>query len=222
MAKVWMINRAAPLQAGGLQRGKASLCSTGHEHTRTIDRCFLRTIRMPRCSLQGYAWEITTPEGGWGLDGVLQGVQHKLDGIANGIDTTEWSPETDDHLPASYSAADMSGGFQGGLDAFPSHLHTAPGQALQVAPASRTNGSRSLLPEYAQWSLSTFCQFLMPSLLQVQARRSARRPCSGNWGCRRTLESPYWASLDAWTFRRCAAVNVGALWAKYHSEIKCC
>lgn len=60
-------------------------------------------------SMQGYAWEITTPEGGWGLDGVLQGVQHKLDGIANGIDTSEWSPESDRHLPANYSSADMSG-----------------------------------------------------------------------------------------------------------------
>lgn len=59
--------------------------------------------------VQGYAWEITTAEGGWGLDGVLQGVQHKLDGIANGIDTKEWSPKADAHLPARYSADDMSG-----------------------------------------------------------------------------------------------------------------
>ena len=32
-----------------------------------------------------------------------------LDGIANGIDTSEWSPSTDEHLPARYSADDMSG-----------------------------------------------------------------------------------------------------------------
>ena len=35
---------------------------------------------------QGYAWEITTPEGGWGLDCVLQSRQHVLNGITNGID----------------------------------------------------------------------------------------------------------------------------------------
>ena len=71
----------------------------------TSSSCFLIVSYL----LQGYAWEITTSEGGWGLDGVLQGVQHKLDGIANGIDTTEWSPEADAHLPANYSAADMTG-----------------------------------------------------------------------------------------------------------------
>jgi hypothetical protein len=87
------------------QRGAA--CSTGVSR-HVLWTCIPATTRI--CSSpQGYAWEITTPEGGWGLDGVLQGVQHKLDGIANGIDTTEWSPENDDHLPASYSAADMSG-----------------------------------------------------------------------------------------------------------------
>lgn len=58
---------------------------------------------------QGYAWEITTAEGGWGLDGVLQSRGHVLDGIANGIDTTEWSPALDTHLAATYTADDMSG-----------------------------------------------------------------------------------------------------------------
>ena len=98
----------------GLKRAKASLCSAEHdEHRHCTDRCSRNHMIAYKFHLQGYAWEITTSEGGWGLDGVLQGVQHKLDGIANGIDTTEWSPETDDHLPASYSAADMSGGFWG-------------------------------------------------------------------------------------------------------------
>ncbi len=60
---------------------------------------------------QGYAWEITTAEGGWGLDGVLQSRGHVLDGIANGIDTTEWSPALDTHLAATYTADDMSGAF---------------------------------------------------------------------------------------------------------------
>ena len=58
---------------------------------------------------KGYAWEITTAEGGWGLDGVLQDRQHVLNGIANGIDMAEWNPETDEHTPASYSVDDLSG-----------------------------------------------------------------------------------------------------------------
>ncbi|CAG9463128.1 unnamed protein product [Pedinophyceae sp. YPF-701] len=46
----------------------------------------------------GYAWEIQTQEGGWGLDSILRNQQHKLSGIVNGIDQMEWSPENDVHL----------------------------------------------------------------------------------------------------------------------------
>jgi len=58
---------------------------------------------------QGYAWEITTPEGGFLLDHLLRSRQHHLNGIANGIDMTEWDPATDEHLPANYSIDDLSG-----------------------------------------------------------------------------------------------------------------
>ena len=58
---------------------------------------------------QGYAWEITTPEGGWGLHGVLQARQHVLNGITNGVDTVEWDPQTDAHTPAPFSAEDLRG-----------------------------------------------------------------------------------------------------------------
>ncbi|CAK0737501.1 hypothetical protein CVIRNUC_000923 [Coccomyxa viridis] len=58
---------------------------------------------------EGYAWEITTPEGGWGLDKVLQSRQHILNGITNGIDLDEWDPEADEHTVAAYSAGDLSG-----------------------------------------------------------------------------------------------------------------
>lgn len=59
--------------------------------------------------LQGYAWEITTKEGGWGMDGVLQSRQHVLNGIANGIDTDEWNPATDKLIPKTYTPADLAG-----------------------------------------------------------------------------------------------------------------
>ena len=58
--------------------------------------------------MQGYAWEITTAEGGWGLDKVLQSRQHILNGITNGIDLDEWDPEADEHTTAAYSAGDLS------------------------------------------------------------------------------------------------------------------
>ncbi|HEX6984428.1 MAG TPA: glycogen synthase GlgA [Planctomycetaceae bacterium] len=51
-----------------------------------------------------YAWEITTPLGGMGLDGVLAARNGDLVGILNGIDPDEWSPATDPFLPANYDA----------------------------------------------------------------------------------------------------------------------
>lgn len=58
---------------------------------------------------QGYAWEITTSEGGWGLHEVLQSRQDKLNGIVNGIDMTEWDPAHDPDTEAAYSIDDLSG-----------------------------------------------------------------------------------------------------------------
>lgn len=55
-----------------------------------------------------YAAEITTPHGGFGLDGPLRERGDRLVGILNGIDTTEWDPQSDRHLPAQYSSADLT------------------------------------------------------------------------------------------------------------------
>ncbi|XP_057963104.1 granule-bound starch synthase 2, chloroplastic/amyloplastic [Malania oleifera] len=46
----------------------------------------------------GYAWELKTSEGGWGLHGIINENDWKLKGIVNGIDTKEWNPELDVHL----------------------------------------------------------------------------------------------------------------------------
>ena len=56
-----------------------------------------------------YAWEIRTPEGGGGLDGVLRLKAARLTGILNGIDQQEWNPETDPHLASHYGPDDMRG-----------------------------------------------------------------------------------------------------------------
>jgi starch synthase len=59
--------------------------------------------------LQGYAWEITTPEGGWGLHHILSGRGNVLSGITNGIDMEEWNPATDTYLPVHFTPEDISG-----------------------------------------------------------------------------------------------------------------
>ena len=54
-----------------------------------------------------YAWEITTPEYGEGLDKLLAARRNDLSGIVNGISYTDWNPETDDMIYAKYSLKDV-------------------------------------------------------------------------------------------------------------------
>ena len=58
-----------------------------------------------------YAWQITTPEFGEGLQDDLRYLadQGRLSGILNGIDEDEWDPSTDKNIAATYSLGDMSG-----------------------------------------------------------------------------------------------------------------
>ncbi|WP_294390271.1 glycogen synthase GlgA [uncultured Sphingomonas sp.] len=51
-----------------------------------------------------YASEITLPDAGMGLDGLLAGRADTLSGILNGIDTEVWDPARDDLLAERYSA----------------------------------------------------------------------------------------------------------------------
>jgi starch synthase len=50
-----------------------------------------------------YAWEITTPEGGRGLDGILRKRQADLTGIINGIDYDIYNPGNDPLIATTYT-----------------------------------------------------------------------------------------------------------------------
>ncbi|MEA3183700.1 MAG: starch synthase [Ilumatobacteraceae bacterium] len=54
-----------------------------------------------------YAAEITTPQGGFGLDAPLREKGDRLVGVLNGIDTAEWDPQNDRCLPGPYSVDDL-------------------------------------------------------------------------------------------------------------------
>ena len=56
-----------------------------------------------------YAKEIQTPEFGCGLDGVVQTRADDIVGLLNGVDNSVWNPAMDAHLPARYSAVNLSG-----------------------------------------------------------------------------------------------------------------
>ena len=56
-----------------------------------------------------YAREIQTPELGFGLDSYMRAHAKILTGILNGVDYSEWNPETDRYIKAHYSAEDLSG-----------------------------------------------------------------------------------------------------------------
>ena len=58
---------------------------------------------------QRYAYEIQTPENGYGLDWLTRQRANRLIGITNGVDYEVWNPETDPELPAHFSIDDLAG-----------------------------------------------------------------------------------------------------------------
>ncbi|MFO1142247.1 MAG: glycogen synthase GlgA [Amaricoccus sp.] len=56
-----------------------------------------------------YAEEITTPDFGMGLEGLITARKPVLHGIVNGIDTDVWNPETDPLLAGTYSTRKLDG-----------------------------------------------------------------------------------------------------------------
>src|SRR5260370_42061039 len=67
---------------------------------------FAVSLRTERPVLAREMW---TPDLGFGLDARLRERASVLTGILNGVDYTEWSPQTDPYIPAHYSIEDLSG-----------------------------------------------------------------------------------------------------------------
>ncbi|MCB1196115.1 glycogen synthase GlgA [bacterium] len=56
-----------------------------------------------------YSKEIQTEEFGCGLEGVLQNRQNDLYGIVNGVDYSQWNPESDKLIKSNFSSSDLNG-----------------------------------------------------------------------------------------------------------------
>ena len=69
----------------------------GGEHMNMFMAGIISAHRIVAVS-RGYAWEIQTQLGGWGLDETLRFHAGKLRGVVNGIDLKEWSPANDAFL----------------------------------------------------------------------------------------------------------------------------
>lgn len=58
---------------------------------------------------RGYAQETRIPPGGFGLEYFLNLKGEDYTGIVNGADYSQWNPESDNLIPANYSAYDLTG-----------------------------------------------------------------------------------------------------------------
>ena len=56
-----------------------------------------------------HAYELRTPAGGFGLDGVFVALRDRFVGITNGIDQRVWDPATDTEIPSTYGVDDLAG-----------------------------------------------------------------------------------------------------------------
>jgi starch synthase len=84
-----------------------------------------------------YAREIRTPAEGWGLDGLLRSVNHKLFGILNGIDVERFDPRSDGILARRYDASTAHHARRTCKDALVAEMGLDPGDGPLFAIISR-------------------------------------------------------------------------------------
>lgn len=86
------------------------MCLEYHDRLNLLKGGIMTAHRVSTVS-PTYAEEILSPEHGFGLEGSLHhcAARGRLEGILNGIDMHEWSPETDPLIPANFSAEKLKG-----------------------------------------------------------------------------------------------------------------
>jgi starch synthase len=99
-----------------------------------------------------YAHEITTPEFGMGLDGLLRARRGVLHGIVNGIDTDVWNPETDKDIAQAYSVKTLDKRLAN-KRALEQRMALEPGDGILHGVVSRLTWQKGLdlLAEHLDW-----------------------------------------------------------------------
>lgn len=163
----------AVLQMHGVEfHGRLSFMKAGLQYADAI------TTVSPR-----YATEITTPEQGCGLDGVLRARKEHLHGILNGVDYAIWNPATDTLIEQRYDVRNLSAKAGNrlalqrlcGLEASP--------DALVFGVVSRLSEQKGLhlLPDVLEEMLGQGGQLVVqgtgdPALEQLLQQAAARHP----------------------------------------------
>ncbi len=91
-----------------------------------------------------YAEEITTPEYGMGLDGLLRARRDSLTGIVNGIDTDVWNPASDHQLALPYVARNFLQRRQANKRAIEERLGLEPGEGILFCVVSRLTWQKGM------------------------------------------------------------------------------
>lgn len=100
-----------PALLGGLELSARHLDAVSHQGRLNLLKAGIQMSHQVTAVSPSFAAELQSPEGGFGLDGVLRdkAAQGRLRGLLNGIDDHDWDPARDPALAARYDVNDMSG-----------------------------------------------------------------------------------------------------------------
>jgi starch synthase len=129
-----------------------------------------------------YAHEITTPEFGMGLDGLLRQRRLSLSGIVNGIDTDVWNPETDKDIAQTYSVKTLDKRVAN-KRALEQRLALEEGDGILHGVVSRLTWQKGLdlLAEHLDWLIASGARLALvgtgePGLENAYREAAARHP----------------------------------------------
>jgi starch synthase len=103
-----------------------------------------------------YAHEITTPEFGMGLDGLLRQRRSVLTGIVNGIDTDVWNPDSDKDIAQTYNVKSLDKR-SANKRALEQRLGLETGDGILHGVVSRLTWQKGLdlLAEHVDWLITS-------------------------------------------------------------------